>query len=147
MFILCRYLIPNDWKEISLWMRLPQNNLITKNPWIFWKIYFGLEAFSYSTRMELSLTKLFMSPQKKLVYIISKVHYFVSWSPVCTPLFPCHYHWNGWRPWLQQHTETRRAGSLQNYLHDEGKGIREETIFFFFFFFFDWILFCTIHIR
>ena len=40
MFILCRYLIPNDWKQISLWMQLLQYNLITKNARVFWKIYF-----------------------------------------------------------------------------------------------------------
>ena len=32
---------------------------------------------------------------------------------------------------------------LQNYLHDEDKGVREETIFLLL----DWILFCTISTR
>ena len=34
-------------------------------------------------------------------------------------------------------------GSLQNYVHDEGKGVREETIFLFL----DLILLCTNQIR
>ena len=96
------------------------------------KFIFGLEALSYSIRMGLSLTKLLMSPQEQLVSS-GKFIILIFWSPVCTPSIPCHYHWNGWRPWLQQHTETWRAGSLLNYLHDKGKGVREETIYLFIF--------------
>ena len=97
----------------------------------FEKFVFGLEAFSYSIRMGFNLTKLLMSPQKKLVSS-AKFTILISWSPVCTPRITCHYHWNGWWPWLQQHTESWRAGSLQKYLHDKSKGVREKTIYFYF---------------
>ena len=97
----------------------------------FEKFIFGLKAFSFSIRMGLSLTKLLMSPQKKVVSS-AKFTILIFRSPVCTTWIPCHYLWNGWRPWLQQHTKTRRAGSIQNYLHDKGKVVREETIYFYF---------------
>ena len=29
----------------------------------------------------------------------------ISWSPVCSPLIPCYYHWNRSWLWLKQHTE------------------------------------------
>ena len=99
-------------------------------PGFFEKFIFGLEAFSYSIRTVLSLTKLLISPQ---LVSSAKFTILISWSPVCTPWIPCHYHWNGWWPGLQQHTETWRADSLQNYLHDKGKGVREETIYFYFY--------------
>ena len=91
-------------------------------PEFFEKFIFELEAFSY-IRMGLSLAKQLMSPQKMFSILIFG-------SPVCTPLIPCHYYWNGWWPWLEQHTETWRAEVMQNYLHDEDKGVTEETIFF-----------------
>ena len=100
-------------------------------PRFFEKFIFGLEAFSYSIRIGLSLTRLLMSPQKKLVSS-AKFIILISWFPVCTPWIPCHHHWNEWRLWLQKHTETWRVSSLQNYLHDNDKGVREETIYFYF---------------
>ena len=108
-------------------MNLLQNLLITDKARVFWKVFL---AFSYSIRMGLSLAKLLMSPQKKVVSS-AKFTILISWSPVSVPLFPCHFHWNGWRPWLENR-ETWRVGSLQNYLHDESYGLREETIYFYF---------------
>ena len=64
-------------------------------PVFFEKFIFRLGAFSYSIKMGLSLTKLLMSPQKKLVSS-AKFTILISWSPVCAPWIPCHYHWNGW---------------------------------------------------
>ena len=61
------------------------------------KVYF------WAGIMRLCLAKQLMSPQK--VIVIAKFTILISWSPVCTPLIPCHYHWNGWWPWLKQHTE------------------------------------------
>ena len=54
-------------------------------PGFFEKIIFGLEAFSYSIRMGLSVAKLFMSPQKSS---LAKFTNMISWPPVCTPLIP-----------------------------------------------------------
>ena len=54
----------------------------------FERFIFELEAFSY-IRMGLSLAMQMISPPK--MYSIS---IFV--SPVCAPLIPCHYYWNGW---------------------------------------------------
>ena len=88
-------------------------------PGFFEKFIFELEAFSY-IKMGLSLAKQLVSPQKMFSILIFG-------SPVCTPLIPCHHYWNGWRPWLQQHTETWRADSHAEY--DEDKRGREETIF------------------
>ena len=85
-------------------MQLLQNNLTSNNGWVFWKVYFWIGSLL-----------------------------LISWYPVCTPWIPCHYHWNGWRPWLQQYIESWRVGSLQNYLHDKSKGLREETIYFYFY--------------
>ena len=59
-------------------------------PGFFGKFIFGVEAFSYSIKMGLRLTKLLMSPQKKLV-LSAKFTILISWSAVCTPLIPCHY--------------------------------------------------------
>ena len=44
-------------------------------PGFFEKFILGLEAFSYSIRMSLSLAKLLISPQEK-VGVISQVHHF-----------------------------------------------------------------------
>ena len=102
IFISCRYLIGlfnSQWLEMNvcIWMRLLQNFLITNNAWV----YFWAGSL---IRMGLSLAKQLISPQKMLSILIFG-------SPVCTPLIPCHHYWNGWRPWLQQHTETWRADS------------------------------------
>ena len=35
-----RYLFSNDWKQISITIRLLQNLLITDNAWVFLKVYF-----------------------------------------------------------------------------------------------------------
>ena len=54
--------------------------------------------------MGLYLAKQLMSPLKFI--FIRKVHYIdflVSCLYTFNPL--CHYHWNGWWPWLKQHTE------------------------------------------
>ena len=72
-------------------------------PELFGKFIFEFEAFSY-LRIGLSLAKQLMSPQKMLSILIFG-------SPVCTPLIPCNYCWNGWRTWLEQHTETWKADS------------------------------------
>ena len=93
-------------------------------PEFFGKFIFELEAFSY-IRMGLSLAKQLMSPQKMFSILIFG-------SPVCTPLIPCHYYWNGWWPWLERQTESGEQKVMQNYLHDEDKGVREETIFLIF---------------
>ena len=106
-------------------MNLLQNLLLTDKARVFWKAFL---AFSYSIRIGLSLAKPLMSPQKKVVSS-AKFTILISWSPVSTALFPCHCHWNGWRPWLQNR-ETWRVGSLQNYLNGERYGVREETIYF-----------------
>ena len=60
----CRYLIPNDWKQKYVSMKLLQNILIADNEWVFWKVYFwaGSLLISYSTRMCLSLAKQLMLP-------------------------------------------------------------------------------------
>ena len=92
-------------------------------PHVFEKIIFELEAFSY-IRRGLSLAKQFMSPQKMFSVLIFG-------CPVCAPLIPFHYYWNGWwnniLDWnnIQKHGEQT---NMQNYLHDEDKGVREETI-------------------
>ena len=65
---------------------------------------FILELEASYIRMGLELAKQLMSPPKMLSNLIFG-------SPVCTPLIPCHHYWNGWRPWLQQHTETWKADS------------------------------------
>ena len=69
----------------------------------FEKFIFELEAFSY-IRMGLSLANQLMSSQKMFSILTFG-------SPVCTSLIPYHYYWNGWQPWLEQHTETWRADS------------------------------------
>ena len=93
-------------------------------PGFFEKIIFELEVLSF-IRTVLSLEKQLMSPQKMFSILIFG-------SPVCTPLIPCHYYWNGWWPWLEQQTESGEQKVMQNYLHDEDKGVREETIFLIF---------------
>ena len=90
-----RYLIPNNWKPISIWMRLLQNLLVTDSVWVFWKVW-------QSSWCHL---------RKWLCHQQSSLFWFIGLLSVYTPLIPCHYHWNGWRPWLQQHTERWRVGS------------------------------------
>ena len=143
VFITCRYLIPNDWNQISIWMRLLQNLLTSDNVWVFWKFIYELEAFSYSVRMGLSLAKQLMSLQKMSVSS-AKFTILISWSPVCTPLIPCHYHWNWCQSWLQQQTETWRVGNpakLPTWWGYRGQRGKHSFLFL------DWILFCTVHIR
>ena len=78
-------------------MRIIQNFLVTNKA----LVYFWAGSL---LRMGLSLTKELMSPQKNFSILIFG-------SPLCTRLIPCHDYWNGWRPWLQQETETWRADS------------------------------------
>ena len=57
--------------------------------------------------MGLCLAKQLMSPQHSENNHRSKIHYFdflVSCLYTFNPL-STHYHWNGWWPWLKQHTE------------------------------------------
>ena len=67
------------------------------------------------------VAKLLMSPQKMFSILVFG-------SPVCTPLIPCHYYWNGWWPCLNNIQKHREQTVMQNYLHDKDKGVREETI-------------------
>ena len=99
----------------------------------FEKFIFELEAFSYNIKMGLSLANQLMSPEGTSVSS-AKFTILISWSPVCTPLILCHYHWNGWQLWLQQQTETLRASDLLS---------ERRTLSLFL----DWVLFCAIHIR
>ena len=71
------------------------------------------------------------------VGVIGKVQYFVSCSLGLFVLVL--YAFNPFSlssKWMtscfQHHTGTRRVGSLQNDLHDKGKGVREETIYVYF---------------
>ena len=93
-------------------------------PEFFEKYIFELEAFSY-IRMSLSLAKQLMSPQKMFSILIFG-------SPVCAPLILRHYYWNGWWPWLNNIQKHGEQTVMQNYIHDEDKGVREETIFLIF---------------
>ena len=52
IFISWRYFIPNDWKQIYIWMRLLQNFLISNNTWIFWKVYFWAGNLIYENGRE-----------------------------------------------------------------------------------------------
>ena len=72
-------------------MNLLQNLLITDNVWAFSKVVFGLEAFSYSIKMDSSLAKKLISPQKMFVSS-ANCSILISWCPVRTLLIPCHYH-------------------------------------------------------
>ena len=82
--------------------------------------------------MGLCLAKQLMSPQK--IIVISKVHYFDF-------LVSCLYTFNPlslslkWVMTLVETTYREKHGErevLQNYQHDEGKGVRKETIYFYF---------------
>ena len=91
-------------------------------PGFFEKFNFEVKAFSY-VRMGLSLAKHLISPQKMFSILIFG-------SPVCTLLIPC-------LSLLKKEGDLdskniQKNGEqtiLQNYLHDEDKGVREETIF------------------
>ena len=102
-------------------MRLFQNLLITDNPGFFKKLSSGSLLTTY-IRIVLSLAQQLMSPQKMFSILIFG-------SPVCTPLIPCHHYWTGDDldcNNIQKHGEQT---VLQNYLRDEDRGVREETIF------------------
>ena len=88
---------------------------------VFWKVWAGSLLVQYQNGFE----------SGKEVNVFSKLTILISWPPVYTPLISCHYHWNGWRPMLQQHRELWKVGGLQNYLHGEGKGQREDHFFIF----------------
>ena len=110
----------------------------------FEKFIFELEAFSYNIKMGLSLANQLMSPEETFVSS-AKFTILISWSPVCTPLILCHYHWNGRQLWLQQQTETLRASVPAklptSWVFDRLSERRTLSLFL------DWVLFCTIHIR
>ena len=59
--------------------------------WVFEKFIFELEAFSYSIRIGSSLADKAVDITSKNVSS-AKFTIFISWSPVCTPLTPCHYY-------------------------------------------------------
>ena len=102
IFISCRYLISNDWKQISIWMGFLQNLFITNNAWVFWKAYFWARSlFIYQNELE---------PAKAAdVTCQNMFTILIFGSPVCIPLISCHYYWNGWWSWVQQNAETWRA--------------------------------------
>ena len=106
ILIPCRYLIPNDWKQISIWMKPLQNLLMADNAWVFRKVCFWAESLLIWYQNSLEYCK---AVDEALVSS-AKFTILISWSPVW-PLTPCHYHRNGWQLWLQQHTETWRTGS------------------------------------
>ena len=85
-------------------------------PEFFEKFSFELEAFWY-IRMDLSLAKMLMSPQKMFSILISG-------SPVYAIIIEMGDDL-GWNK-IQKHGDQT---VIQNYLHDEDKGVREETIF------------------
>ena len=72
-------------------MKFLENFLITDNVWAFSKVFFGLEAFSYSIKMDSCLAKKLISPQK-MFGSSANCNILISWCPVCTLLIPCHYH-------------------------------------------------------
>ena len=69
ILVSCRYLIPKDWKQTTIWMRLLSKYFNRDNAWVFWKVFFELEAFSHSIRMGLSLEEQLMSSHK--VFLLS----------------------------------------------------------------------------
>ena len=89
----------------------------------------------------MSLANQLVSPQIRKCLSSTKFIILIFWSPLFTPLIPCHYHWKGWWPSLemQQHTEHRDREVLQNYPNDKGKEIRKENIYFHF-----WIYYCSV---
>ena len=89
----------------------------------FEKFIFNQEAFSY-IRMGLSLARQLRLPQKILTILIFG-------SPVCTPLIPCLYHWNGWRYWWQTHAETWIADSPAKLARWWGKRSQRQDHFIF----------------
>ena len=86
------------------------------------KLIFELEAFSYQNELESS----------KAVDVTSEnVLYFNIWVSC-----PCTFNpsllllkWDLWWPWLNNIQKHGEQTVMQNYLHDEDKGVREETIF------------------
>ena len=105
----------------------------------FWKKLFRTENLIILFQNCLSLTRQLMPPEK-MVTSAAKFSILILWYPVCTPLIPCHSHRSRRRRCLQQHTATWRVDSPVNFLHDEGKGVREEIIYMVL----DWILFRAI---
>ena len=102
-------------------------------PEIFEKFVFELQTFLYSIRMSFSLAKQLMSPHKMFLSS-AELTILISWSPVCTPLIPCVYLGNGWRPWfscnnIQKHGD---RAVLKNYLH-HGVKRSERRLFIFIF--------------
>ena len=72
IFISCRYLIPIDWKQASIRVRLFQNLLITKDAWVFWKVYFWAGSLViYHDGLELG---------KAIDAKLENVHYFDFWA-------------------------------------------------------------------
>ena len=100
-------------------------------PGCFEKFIFELEAFSYSIGMGLNLAKQLTSPQKMFVSS-AEFTVLISWSPVCTPLIPYFIIEIGDSLGCNNKEKHGEWAILQNYLHDEGKGVREETIYFYF---------------
>ena len=99
----------------------------------FWKVYFWARGLLIldNIRMDLSLVNQLMLSQKLFVSS-TKFTILISCSPVCTPLIPVNIiEMDGDLGCsnIQKHWEWT---VLQNCLHDEGKGVREETIYFYF---------------
>ena len=53
--ISCRYLIPNDWKYIRIWIRLLQNLLLTHNNCVFRKVYFWAGSLFIGSHFRIGL--------------------------------------------------------------------------------------------
>ena len=82
--------------------------------------------------MGLCLAKQLMSPQK--IIVISKVHYF-DFLVSCLYTFNPLLFSSKWVMTLVEITYREKRGErevLQIYQHDEGKGVRKETIYFYF---------------
>ena len=136
IFISCRYLIPNYWKEISIWMRLLQNLFITNNAWIFWKFRFWTGSLLiYGTGFESDKAVDFTS--KNVLYINFCVSCLCTFNPLSsllkcvTTLVATAY----------RNMESRQSGRTTYMMR------RKESERGPFFKFLNGILFCTIHTR
>ena len=125
-------------------MRLLQNLLITdadnarffESLFLSWKTSLIVPESAWFYQSSWCCLRKFLPSTKSTILI--------SWSPVCTPLIPCHYHWNVWVMTLVANAKTYRNMKIGKSCKITNIRVKGSDHLFSFL---DWILFCAIHIR
>ena len=90
-------ILSSEKRQVSIWVRLLQNLLLTDTDCARF-IFEGLFLSRKTSIVKLEWVRVWQSSWCNLRKCLPSTKFttLISWSPVCTPLLPCHYHWKIW---------------------------------------------------